>query len=66
MIGITANKLFEHGYTLLRSDDSMDVPKIKYSNYHGVWKTLSKHKSKAERDREMLRLMKENEKYLID
>lgn len=66
MNAITRKKLYEQGYTLFRTDDSFDTPKIKFSTSHGVWKTFCTCSSKAERDRELLRLMREHEKYLID
>ena len=60
----TKRKLLADGYRFIRSADGDanrgELPKIKICDGEwGVWKTHSKHPSKAARDREMIRLVHE-------
>lgn len=63
---ITRRKLYEHGYILFRTDDSSDNPLIKFSRSHGVWQKFKTYTSKSERDRDLLRIVREHKNYLID
>lgn len=64
-------KLMKAGYRIIRSADGEanegTQPRIKVLvEAHGTYKTLSKHPSKAARDREMLRLVLEDNCLCID